>query len=293
MNGATVVCADSDTEARTETATALSDAGLDTVESASVADVKDELGDGVDCVVTEYDLSDGTGMDVVRAVRDSTPDVPCVLYTDERPSSFDTSQVEGMIVEYFRKSAPDAQERLGDLVSDMITQRAQVSYILPDDEEERLAALEQYEIEEFELRASFERISELVASHFGWEAAFVGTIDQNEENFLACHGIELGESADRQDTICTHAILEEQVTVIEDILADHRFVENEMLDSVGIRAYAGANIDTPDGHTIGSLCLIDYEPNTMSEQERREFALFADEVAEQLELRREILDGDN
>ncbi|SFR63661.1 GAF domain-containing protein [Halogeometricum limi] len=289
MSGMNVVCADADTTARTNTTSALSDSGLSPVETASVADVRDELENDVDCVVTESDFEDGTGMDVVRAVRESAPDVPCVLYTDESPTDIDTTQVEGMVVEYFRKSSPDAGERLGDLVRDLVTQRAQISYILPENEDERLAALAEYDIEELDLRESFERTTELVASHFGWEAAFVGTVDQTEEQFIACHGIELGESLNREDTICTHAILEEQVTVVEDILGDHRFLGNETLTSVGVRAYAGANIDTPDGQTIGSLCLIDYEPKEMSDEERRELAMFADEVAEQLELRRQVL----
>jgi GAF domain-containing protein len=43
------------------------------------------------------------------------------------------------------------------------------------------------------------------------------------------------------------------------------------------------------GHTLGSLCLIDYEPREFSEDELADLRRFADEAVEQLELRRELI----
>jgi len=96
------------------------------------------------------------------------------------------------------------------------------------------------------------------------------------------------ETLSREDSICTYAMLEDDVTVIEDVQADPRFEHNETLKALGIRSYAGAKIEAPNGQVIGQLCVTNEQPRSYTEAERADLALFADEVAEQLELRRRL-----
>ena len=113
MASNTVLCVDTG-DGLTETTTRLAEEPrLDPVERTTVADATDYLeSESVACVVTEYDLEDGTGMDVVRSVREAAPQTPCVLYTSTRPNEIETDAVEEVIVEYLNKDLPDAGDRL-------------------------------------------------------------------------------------------------------------------------------------------------------------------------------------
>ncbi|WP_436926830.1 hypothetical protein [Halosimplex amylolyticum] len=68
----------------------VADGDIAVVEAPSVSEAGDALdADRVDCVVTEYDLLDGTGLDVLTGVREMTPDTPVVLFTDASPARID------------------------------------------------------------------------------------------------------------------------------------------------------------------------------------------------------------
>jgi len=98
-------------------------------------------------VVTSYDLADGSGPDVVEQIRAIAPQTPCVLFTDVAPSEVDTSSFEETIVEYLNRDLPDAHDRLWIVVDDLIAHSTRVSFRRPDDEDARLDALAQYDVD--------------------------------------------------------------------------------------------------------------------------------------------------
>jgi GAF domain-containing protein len=282
-----------DTEARIDDVSNAIDAddSLEALTATSIAAAEELLDDEpIVCVVTAYDLADGTGLDVVSAVRKLAPQTPSVLFTDRTPDEIDTGSFEETIVEYLNRDLPDADERLQFVTNDVIEHSAQVSFLAPDDEGDRLDALARYEVESLPITESFERLTDLIADHFDAAIAFIGLIEEDEENFLACHGGDW-DSLTREDTICTHSMLQEDVMVVEDIREDSRFSENTQLANLGIRSYAGANMTTPDGHVIGQVCLIDYEVRSYDDDERARLQQFAETAMEILELRQSLRDA--
>ncbi|MFC7132509.1 MULTISPECIES: GAF domain-containing protein [Salinibaculum] len=246
----------------------------------------------VDCVVAEYDLPDGTGFDVFEAVRESHPNAACILYTEADRAEIDTGAFRDTVAEFLPKDSPNAGDRLVDMVHIAVVDRTQVGFPLPDDEDARLDALAAYDVESFDAVETFDRLSKLVASHFDIRVAFVGLLHEIEERFVACHGADW-ETLDREDSICTYAILDDEVTVIENVQADPRFAYNETLKELEIRSYAGANITTPDGTVIGELCLVHDEPRSYDDAGLADLQRFAEEVSEQLELRRRLASGED
>ena len=284
----TVLCVDDDERVESVSAAVEDEERLSTVEATTVESARDIIVDeSVVCVVTAYELADGTGMDVIEAVREHAPQVPSVLFTDRPPHEIDTATFEETIVEYLNRGLPDAHDRLGFVTSDVIEHSAQVGFLRPDDEAERLATLAEYDIEELPIDESFERLTDLIASHFDAGVAFIGLIEEDEENFLACHGADL-DSLTREDTICTHSMLQEDVMVVEDIAEDDRFNKNEQLENLGIVSYAGANMTAPNGQVIGQVCLIDFERRGYDAAEQAELQEFAETAMEILDLRQSL-----
>ncbi|WP_228434468.1 GAF domain-containing protein [Natrarchaeobaculum aegyptiacum] len=282
-----------DSEGRVDSVVETIDASdeLRAIEATSTDDVASILeNEAVVCVVTGYDLPDGTGMDVVRTIRAHAPQTPCVLFTDVPPGEIDTTSAEESIVEYLNRGLPDAAERLEFVVNDVIEHSAQVSFLRPSDEDERLETLAGYEVDELPIEDSFGRLTDLIADHFDVAVSFVGLIEAEEENFLACTGADW-ESLTREDTICTHSMLQEDVMVVEDITADSRFSENDQLQNLGIVSYAGANMTAPNGQVIGQVCVLDHEPRQYTEPERETLQQYADTVMEILELRQRLRDA--
>jgi len=226
-------------------------------------------------------------MDVIEAVREQIPQTPVVLFTDVSPADIDTSSFEELLVEYLNRGLPDAEDRLGFIMNDVIDHSAQVGFLTPDDEDERLEALEEYDIDELPIEESFQRITDLITAQFDIAVAFVGLIEKDEENFLACTGADW-DSLTREDTMCTHSMLQEDVMVVEDIANDKRFNKNEQLENLGIVSYAGANMTNSDGHVIGQVCALDHEARSYSAEEKHQLEQFAATVMEILELRQSV-----
>ncbi|MFB6154095.1 MAG: GAF domain-containing protein, partial [Halodesulfurarchaeum sp.] len=65
----------------------------------------DALGriDGVDCVLSEYDLDEGTGMDLLAAIRERAPHLPVILYTDATVEDVATRAIAAGVTDYIRK----------------------------------------------------------------------------------------------------------------------------------------------------------------------------------------------
>ncbi|AKU08419.1 GAF domain-containing protein [Haloferax gibbonsii] len=287
----TILCVDNADRVSSVAAAIDAEETFEAVEATTVEAARTALDErAVVCVVTGYELDDGNGLEIARAIRETAPQTPCVLFTDVSPGAIDTASFEEVLLEYINRDLPDARDRLTYVVDDVINHSAQVGFLKPDDEEERLDALASYDIDELPIEESFDRLTDLIASHFGTAIAFIGLVEAEAEDIVACHGGDW-DRLTREDTICTHSMLQEDVMVVEDIREDKRFSENPHLSNLGIRSYAGANMTTPDGHVIGQVCVIDDVVRTYDAEERRELQQFAETAMEVLELRQSVLES--
>ena len=285
----TVVCVDADEGTRTTTVDALETAGFEVRQSASVGAVEAVMDDSVGCVVTTAALPDGGVFDVVELVRESYPDCACVLFTDEPPADLPRGGRD-QVVEYVPRTVSGSHDRLVDVVRAAATEVTQAAYPVPENETERLAALSRYDVDELSALDTFERLTALITTHFDIDVAFVGLVDAHEERFVACEGANWRTLA-REDTICTHTILTDEVMIVQNVQEDPRFAGVDRLDELEIRSYAGARITDDDGTALGAVCCIHGEPRSYTRAERDDLRRFADEVEEQLELRRRLGDG--
>lgn len=178
--------------------------------------------------------------------------------------------------------APSADRPLADRLADL-------DVPLPDDERERLDALAAVGADDLAVEDSLSVLTDVLVERFDVAVAFVGLVGAEEETFLASTGADWAPLA-REDTVCTYSLLEDGVTVVEDVRRDERFADVAALDRLGVVSYAGADVTAPDGHAVGQLCLVDDAPRAYDDAERAELTKYADAASEMLARRRHLLD---
>jgi GAF domain-containing protein len=158
---------------------------------------------------------------------------------------------------------------------------------LPPDEEARLKALRELELLDTDPEAEFDELVRRAAAATDAPIAVITLVDEARQWFKARVNLEL-ESTDRDVSFCAHAILTpDDLTIVPDTLEDERFNDNLLvIEDPNIRFYAGAPIFTPDGHPVGTLCVIDAAPRTLSDEQAQALRELAGEVSRQIERRR-------
>lgn len=150
----------------------------------------------------------------------------------------------------------------------------------------RLSALRSYHILDTPREADFDELVELASAICQAPISVVNLIDADRQWFKAETGLGVRETP-LDTSICAHAILEQDFVEIADTTLDARMVGNELVTSdPGLRFYAGALLRTEEGLPLGTLCVLDYKPRTLSDFQKRALQVLARQVMTQLDLRR-------
>ena len=161
---------------------------------------------------------------------------------------------------------------------------------LPPQEEARLAALRRYRILDTDPEQNFDDLTYLASYVCGTPIALITLVDADRQWFKAKVGMSLQETA-RDISFCTHTIREAQPLVVRDALEDKRFANSPLVRSEPrVRFYAGIPLVTPDGHSLGALCVFDRVPRQLNADQISALAAMSRLVMTQLELRRNLLE---
>lgn len=136
------------------------------------------------------------------------------------------------------------------------------------DEKERIKSLHSLQILDTPPDEKFDRITKIAQIIFDIPIALVSLVDVNRQWFKSCVGLSATETP-RSVSFCSHAILQDDIFVIEDATKDDRFSENPLVTGEPfIRFYAGKPIRGPDNLMVGTLCIIDKQPRKLSRADR-------------------------
>jgi PAS domain S-box-containing protein len=153
---------------------------------------------------------------------------------------------------------------------------------------ERLAAVDDYEILDTPKEEEFEDIVKLAAQICHVPISLISFVTTGRQWFKASHGLAVKETP-LDVSICSHAILQNELFVVPDTTKDPRFQENPLVTGEPhLRFYAGALLETPEGLPLGTICVLDSEPRTLTETEASTLKALSRQVMTQLELRRAL-----
>jgi GAF domain-containing protein len=157
---------------------------------------------------------------------------------------------------------------------------------IPKDEKKRLQVLWQYDVLDTVPEEVFDDLALLAAYICGAPIALITLVDEDRQWFKSKVGISVNETS-RDISFCGHAILQSDLFIIPDATRDRRFADSPLVKSAPkIRFYAGAPLVTPDGHALGTLCVIDSVPRELSSDQKSALRVLSRHVMTQLELRR-------
>ena len=138
----------------------------------------------------------------------------------------------------------------------------------PPDEEDRLRDLVCLEILDTAPEERFDRITRLASRLFQVPISTVALIDRDRQWFKSRQGVAATQTP-RNISFCGHAILQDDLFVVENAATDFRFADNPLVTGApSIRFYAGVPLSAPSGSRMGTLCIIDSVPRVLSETDK-------------------------
>jgi len=159
------------------------------------------------------------------------------------------------------------------------------SVIDADPEQARLTILRSYRIIDTPPEAQFDELVRRAQEHCGCPISALVLVDETRCWFKARIGFDPHEIP-REVSFCNQAFRNEGIFVVKDARLDQRFAQLPIVVGDGFVFYAGVPLLTPQGHSIGTLCVLDREPRSLSELQEATLKSLADEAMKLLELRR-------
>lgn len=164
----------------------------------------------------------------------------------------------------------------------------------------RLAALRDSGWLDTAAEAPLDQLAQLAARLVDAPTALITLVDTDRQFFKSAVGLTAEPWATKRETpleysFCRHAVDAGAPFVVGDA-GEHPLVrDNPAIEELGVRAYAGVPLVTPEGHALGALCAIDTTPREWSPKQIRTLQELATSIMESLEKRvakrRESLDS--
>lgn len=158
--------------------------------------------------------------------------------------------------------------------------------ILPINESLRIQKLRDYQILDTHSEDTFDKIALLASQIFNTPSAYVTFVDEKRVYLKAIVGDFNLTEVPREQSLCSLAILDEKTTVFNDTHNSPDLLANPLVtETGGIRFYAGAPLKSPEGYSVGTVCVVDSVPREATDEQLAMLRTLADIVMNKLESR--------
>jgi excisionase family DNA binding protein len=157
-------------------------------------------------------------------------------------------------------------------------------YPVPHDEAARLRMVGRTGLLDTTADPAFDRLTWLAGLITGAPISVISLLTAKRQWFKSALGTELTETP-RGQSFCNHAILSEDMMTVEDAREDTRFSANPLVTGdPHILFYAGCPLRGPDGHAVGTLCVIDRTPRRLDGAQKEALRALADIAEDEIRL---------
>jgi diguanylate cyclase (GGDEF)-like protein/PAS domain S-box-containing protein len=168
---------------------------------------------------------------------------------------------------------------------EMNTEDSQTNY-----ERERLQRLLDLRLLDTQPEPLFDALTRAAAELTGSPAALVTLIENDRQWFKSNYGMPGAECTARSTAICDFTIRSDMLMEVHDTRRDERFSRFEtVLGEPHVRFYAGAPLKLASGHRVGTLCVFDSVPRTLTERQRNALEQLASATTAAIELREQLM----
>lgn len=157
----------------------------------------------------------------------------------------------------------------------------------PTDSQVRLATLREYAVLDTPPEPVFDDLTRLAAEICGAPIALLTVLDEDRQWFKSRFGTELTETP-LDVSFCVHALHKRDLLIVQDATKDARFLASSLVTGeLNIRFYAGAPLMSPEGVVLGTLCVLDRVPRTLTASQAEGLQVLSRQVMAQLDLGRQ------
>jgi GAF domain-containing protein len=159
--------------------------------------------------------------------------------------------------------------------------------LIPNTEENRLQLLRSYGILDTGAEEEFDAITRAASLVCGTPIALISLVDESRQWFKSRVGIDATQTS-RDVSFCAHAMQQPEPFVVPNAEKDPRFSQNPLVTGEpNIRFYCGIPLRS-EGLGLGSLCVIDRTPRTISPEQMQILKVLASGVLSRIKLRRAL-----
>lgn len=155
---------------------------------------------------------------------------------------------------------------------------------LNENEARRLEKLREYNILDTHTEDTFDKMALMALQVFEAQSAFITFVDEDRV-FIKSNLSQLPyNEVDRRASISSIAILDDEVTVINDTY-EIPFLKNSPFIAFdgGVRFFAGAPLKSPEGYNVGTVCVCSDEPGSATETQVDMLRIIAKIIVDKLE----------
>ncbi|MBZ5736736.1 sensor histidine kinase [Nocardioides mangrovi] len=152
-------------------------------------------------------------------------------------------------------------------------------------DESRVAQIDKYRVLVEPPRADLLALVDVAAQVAQVPMATINLITDTEQHQIATHGFDASVCS-REDSMCALVLHAGAPVIVPDATQDPRFADNPFVTGVigNVRFYATHQLVTPEGVVIGTLCVFDEVPRTLTDEQEQALVSLAARVVDLLEL---------
>src|SRR5690606_20905610 len=139
--------------------------------------------------------------------------------------------------------------------------------VFPENELRRIEKLKSYELMGLGKDPELDVFAQAACLITDCPAALIAMMEQETQRIQSCVGMEL-DTVERKNTVCQYTIMSKEVLIIEDTFEDPRSSSNPLIREGNIRFYAGVPLMDEDGDVLGTICVIDFQPKSLSDRQK-------------------------